>query len=110
MKPHARNFADEMTEMLIDIFCTAGFSRDEATEKIKSAWRRIAERLAGTRPYVSKPKNDTDSRDEQIYAAHVFGKIPLREIGKHYGMSQTTAQRIVRRVEGQLGMKKQLTR
>jgi Mor family transcriptional regulator len=105
MKTRALDFSQELQEMLCDIFCASGFSTEDARTKSKAAWRQISERFAGNKFYMPRDKSKNGERDEAIYAAHKFGKISVREIAKHYGISHSRAWRIVERVEGELGTK-----
>lgn len=93
---------DEMRGILVALNVRMGLPADVALKSANDAIELLCTRFAGERVYFGSAHLLRDDRDERIYAAHVYGKVSVRELAIRFGMSKSNVHVIVRKVRAKV--------
>lgn len=88
------NPLSEMESILTALNLRMGLTPQQAQDSAREAMKIMCGMFSGERLYFPSGRDDQD-RNERIYAAVIFGGIPLREVATRSGMSKSNVARIV---------------
>lgn len=77
----------------------------DCDEKAQLAAERLSSLFAGNRVYFPRGKTEQRERDEKIYAAHIYGQLPVAVIAKHEGLHRTSVYEIIEKMRAELNQK-----
>jgi len=85
----------EFANVLFGVNVSMGLTHEQALQSANDAVKILCDTFRGEHIYFPGDRSKIKDRNERLYAAVVFGDVPIRQASARLGLSKTQGQRII---------------